>query len=287
MNLYLDCIPCLIRQTIDASTSVTDDPAVHEKMLKEVLLWCSKVDFSTSAPVMASRIHRRLRELTGIEDPYAEIKAEQNRLAMQLLSELEHDLETAEDPLQLSVRLAIAGNIIDLGAKGTVEKEDIHDSINRALQRDVDGDFELFRSELEKADKILYLADNAGEIVFDRLLIERLPMEKVILAVRGKPVINDVTVKDAEQCGLTDIVKVIDNGSDAPGTVLSECSDEFRRIFDEADVIISKGQGNYETLSDVDANIFFLFKVKCKLVAEQSGMEIGSQVLMRTGGQPA
>jgi len=282
VRLYLDCIPCLLRQTLDSSRAVTDDPAVHEKMLREVLAWCAGVDLSDSAPVIASRIHRRLRELSGVEDPYKEAKAEQNRMAIALLPELEHELEVADDPLGLSVRLAIAGNIIDLGVKGSVEKPDVHESVRRALECGVDGDFEAFRAAVESAESILYLADNAGEIVFDRLLLERLPKSKVTLAVRGYPVINDVTMADAEFCGLTELVKVVDNGSDAPGTVLDECSAEFRKIFSNADLIISKGQGNFETLSDVDANIFFLFKVKCPLVAEQTGMTIGSQVLMRT-----
>ena len=282
MKLYLDCIPCLIRQTLDSSRSVSDDPDVHEKMMREVLAWCAEVDLSNSAPVVASRIHRRLRELSGVADPYKEAKEEQNRMAMALLPELEKELDAADDSLELSARLAIAGNIIDLGVKGSVEKPDVHESVRKALECEVDGDFEAFRSAVESAGSILYLADNAGEIVLDRLLLERLPREKLTLAVRGYPVINDVTMADAEFCGLTDLVKVVDNGSDAPGTVLEECSAEFRELFESADMIISKGQGNFETLSDVDANIFFLFKVKCALVADQSGMKIGSQVLMHS-----
>lgn len=281
MNLFLDCIPCLLRQTLDSARAVTDDPVIHEKIMREVLAWCATVDLSESSPVISSRIHRRLRELTGVDDPFAEAKAEQNQMALNLLPQVEKALAEADDPLELSVRLAIAGNIIDLGVKGSVEKEDVHDSIRKALECGVDGDFEEFRAAVESAESILYLADNAGEIVFDRLLLERLPREKITLAVRGRPVLNDVTMSDAIQCGLPELVKVIDNGSDAPGTVLSECSAEFRELFANADMIISKGQGNYETLSKVDANIFFLFKVKCEMVAVQSGLKMASQVLMR------
>lgn len=285
MKLFLDCIPCLLRQTLDSSRAVTDDPVIHEKILREVLAWCATVDLSQSSPVIASRIHRRLRELSGVDDPYAEAKAEQNRMAMNLLPQVEQALAEADDPLELSVRLAIAGNIIDLGVKGSVEKTDVHESIRKALECGVDGDFEEFRAAVERAESILYLADNAGEIVFDRLLLEQLPREKITLAVRGRPVINDVTMADAIQCGITELVRVIDNGSDAPGTVLPECSVEFRELFAAADLIISKGQGNFETLNEVDANIFFLFKVKCPMVAEQSGMEMGSQVLMHQARQ--
>ncbi|MFA7174290.1 MAG: ARMT1-like domain-containing protein [Kiritimatiellia bacterium] len=285
MKLFLDCIPCLLRQTLDSSRAVTDDPAIHEKILREVLAWCATVDLSESSPVIASRIHRRLRELSGVDDPYAEAKAAQNQMALKLMPQVEQALAEADDPLELSVRLAIAGNIIDLGVKGSIEKADVHESIRKALESGVDGDFEEFRAAVERAESILYLADNAGEIVFDRLLLERLPREKITLAVRGYPVINDVTMADAIQCKITELVKVVDNGSDAPGTVLSECSAEFREIFAAADLIISKGQGNFETLNEVEANIFFLFKVKCPMVAEQSGMKIGSQVLMHQSRQ--
>jgi len=134
------------------------------------------------------------------------------------------------------------------------------------------------------AKSILYLADNAGEIVFDRLLIEQLPRERVTVAVRGAPILNDVTWVDATTVGVDTLVKVIDNGSDAPGTVLADCSDAFQKQFAEADLIISKGQGNFETLSDSPENIFFLFKAKCPVVADQVGCPVGTQVLHHCKG---
>jgi len=133
MKLFLDCIPCLLRQTLDSSRAVTDDPAIHEKILREVLAWCATVDLSESSPVIASRIHRRLRELSGVDDPYAEAKAAQNQMALKLMPQVEQALAEADDPLELSVRLAIAGNIIDLGVKGSIEKADVHESIRKAL----------------------------------------------------------------------------------------------------------------------------------------------------------
>jgi uncharacterized protein with ATP-grasp and redox domains len=145
------------------------------------------------------------------------------------------------------------------------------------------GDIEAFRKRAASAADILYLADNAGEIVLDRLLIESLGPERVTVAVRGHPVINDATLEDARTAGLTDLVTVLANGSATPGTVLDGCSDEFRQRFERADLVISKGQGNYETLNEVARDIFFLFKVKCPVVAKMTRLPLGAQALVGPG----
>ena len=273
-----------MRQALDAARVVSSDSDVHEKILREVLVWASEMDMSKPSPVLAQLIHRRLNQLTGVEDPYRAAKDAQNQMAMDMMPKLKALVDASADPLALSVRLAIAGNIIDLGVKGSVGKPDLHASIEKALSGEFDGDVEDFKAVVETAESILYLADNAGEIVFDRLLIEHLPLDKVTLAVRGRPVINDVTMVDAVSTGLTELVTVIDNGSDAPGTVLDDCNRAFRDKFESADLIISKGQGNFETLSDISANVYFLFQVKCPLVAEQAQRVTGSHVLMRSKG---
>jgi hypothetical protein len=141
---------------------------------------------------------------------------------------------------------------------------------------------DIFKNAVNNANKVLYLADNAGEIIFDRFLIEQIGVDKITLAVKGSPVINDATIDDAKAAGLTEIVKVIDNGDDAPGTILETCSDEFRQYFENADMIISKGQGNYETLSRINKNIFFILKAKCPVIARDIGCEIGHMILQRT-----
>ena len=281
MQTFLDCVPCLLRQSLEAARFNSDDVAVHEQILKEVSGWLSEMDMSVPAPVMAASIHKRLREITGNDDPYRKIKDEQNELALAILDDLEGEVSTAEDPVSLAVRLAIAGNIIDLGVKGQLTKEDVHDSVQKALNHQLVGDIAVFKEEVEKAEKILYLADNAGEIVFDRLLLERLPREKITLAVRGEPIINDVTMEDAQKVGLTEIVTVISNGAGVPGTMLERCSEEFKKLFAEADLIISKGQGNFETLFGVEANIIFLFQVKCELVTKLAKAPLGSHMLLK------
>jgi len=140
---------------------------------------------------------------------------------------------------------------------------------------------EAFQAAVNSAKKILYLGDNTGEIVFDRLLIEQLSPDRVTYVVRGAPVINDATMIDAENTGMTKMVRVIENGTDAPGTILSICSDNFLEYFNSTDLIISKGQGNYETLSEEDKNIFFLFKAKCRIAARDAGCELGDIVVLK------
>ena len=191
-------------------------------------------------------------------------------------------MAVSKDPLETAVRLAIAGNIIDCGANGNLAEIAITEGIEHALTDALKGPLAELDMALNQADEILYLADNAGEIFFDRLLIELMPLEKVTVAVRGSPIINDATITDAEEAGLTDLVTVIDNGSDGPGTILEDCSEDFRARFDQADLIVAKGQGNYETLSDADKDIFFVLKAKCPVIAKHLGCDVGSLVLRRT-----
>jgi hypothetical protein len=284
MKTFIDCLPCLLRTALEAARLATGDPAVRERVTRDLLRWFSEMDMDGSPPVMAQRIHRRLRELTGVEDPYREAKDRQNQMALHFLRDLEAGLEDAADPLATAVQLAIAANIIDLGAKTAIPEEEVQSALARAVGEPVVGDLEAFRGAVARARRILYLADNAGEIVFDRLLVEQLSPARVTLVVRGKPVLNDVTLEDARVAGLHEIVEVIDNGSDAPGTVLADCSREFVRRFTGADLIVAKGQGNFETLNDEPGNIFFLFKAKCPVVADQIGLPVGTHVLARGKG---
>jgi uncharacterized protein with ATP-grasp and redox domains len=281
MKTYYDCIPCLLRQSLDAVRSATTDEAIHERILREMLQFASQMDLRRSPAAMAQHIHRRVREMTGGNDPYREIKEHQNRLAWELYEQLQGRIRQSADPLAMAVRLAIAGNIIDLGAKSGLDESQIRREIAASLDAPFVGDVRSFAEAIAASDKILYLTDNAGEIIFDRLLIERLPREKVTVAVKGGPVINDATMVDAEAAKLTDLVNVMDNGSDAPGTILEDCSARFRRHFAEADLIIAKGQGNFETLwggSD-HGNIYFLLRIKCEIVARDLGVPVGRMVL--------
>jgi len=282
MKTFFDCIPCFVRQALDSVRLVTDDESIHERLLREVLREAGKMDLRQSPPEMGQHIHRLIRELTGERDPYRRIKERFNRLALDLYPELEARLQSSTDPMATAVRLAIAGNVIDFGVNSHLNEAHVHQAIEQALTTPFDGDVETFAAAVSDAEGILFLADNAGEIVFDRLLIEQMPPGKVTVTVKGSPVINDATMEDAETAGLTELVEVIDNGSDAPGTILEDCSEGFRRRFDKADLIIAKGQGNYETLSEVEKDIFFILKAKCPVIARHLGCQVDSMVLRRS-----
>jgi len=283
MKIFFFFVQCFVRQALDSARLATDDEQIHERVVREVLRLAADLDMSQSPPAIGQKIHRLIRELIGNNNPYYELKQQFNRLALRLCIELAERVRTSQDPLETAVRLAIAGNIIDLGVKTSIAESEIERIINDSLTADFDGQqIEDFRNAVSRAEKILYLADNAGEIVFDCLLIELLPYEKITVVVKGSPVINDATMEDAEFVGLTEMTEVIDNGSDGPGTILETCSQIFRDRFEDADLVIAKGQGNYETLSDVDKNVFFVLKAKCPVIARDLGCEVGEMILQKS-----
>ena len=245
------------------------------------------MDLAQCPPLIGQRIQRQLREVTGVVDPYQAAKDRFNRMALDMLGELAVRVREAPDPLAMALRLAIAGNVIDLGVDGGVTEDQARQAVAGALDEPFHGDVDAFRQAAADAGSILYLADNAGEIVLDRLLIEQLLPERVAVAVRGQAVLNDATMADGEATGLCDLVEVIDNGSDAPATVLSDCSEDFRRRFAQADLVIAKGQGNFETLSDEAADIYFLLKVKCPVIAGHVGLPVGTHVATRWEAAPS
>jgi len=282
MQIYLDCIPCFLRQALDSVRLATDDEKIQEQVVREVLRLASDLDMSQSPPAIGQQIHRLIRKLVGENDPYRKIKKRFNNLALKLYPELKERVNTSEDPFVTAIRLAIAGNIIDFGVNSSLEESHVKETISDSLNGYLDPkQIQSFKDAVTEAEKILYLADNAGEVVFDRLLIEQLPCEKVTAVVKGKPVINDATMEDVELAGLSEIVEAIDNGSDAPGTILGSCSQRFRERFEDADLVVAKGQGNYETLSDVEKNIFFILKAKCPVIARDLGCEVGEMILRR------
>lgn len=279
MKMSLDCVPCFVRQAADAvKMSVLSDED-RKSLMHNVLQWLGDVDLNQTPPAAAQMIHRRLRELLSTDDPYRESKDRQNEMAAALIPAIRKYIELSSDPLVMAVRYAITGNIIDLGAKNRIGYAEIYEELQNASMQPIFGNIEAFRRVILKAKTILYLTDNAGEIFFDGLLIEQLKGACVTLAVRGAPVINDATRSDAQAAGLDNIAEIIDNGSDAPGTILGDCNNEFRRHFHEADMVIAKGQGNFESLSDESREIFFLFKTKCPVISRHSGFCLGTYVL--------
>jgi len=283
MITTLDCIPCLLRQTLEAARFCTSSNELQADILKKILHVIAEADIAQSPPQVARELHRQLKSLTGIDDPYRNIKDQFNSLAISMLETLTEEINRAPEPLIATIKLSIAGNVIDCGATTGISETEVHTAISRSCSAPLAGDVEEFLQAVEGAEKILYIADNAGEIVFDRLLIEKLGADRITLAVRGFPVINDATIIDARAAGLDKIVPVVENGTDVPGTIIEECSDEFRKCFQEADLIIAKGQGNYETLCDEKRkNIFFLLKIKCPLIADHTGYPTGTHTILKS-----
>lgn len=239
-----------------------------------------KMDRNISPPEAARELHRIFRKYTGLNDLYADVKREFNAYILSIIKEIEITAKSSQNPFSTFILLAIAGNVIDFGHNSNLKKEDVSCVINSCFnQKLYPLAVEKMRKAVQGVRRILYLGDNAGEIVFDKIFIRHLPAEKIIYAVRGRPILNDATMEDARQVGMEDVVRVIDNGSDTPGTILNDCSKEFVRTFNEADLIISKGQGNYETLNETDKPIFFLLKVKCETIAQEIGEPVGSYIL--------
>ncbi len=267
-----------MRQAAEAITLGVPDPFQQVRILRKTLHDLAELEWQGSPPEVASQLHRIIRNRTGCPDPYRCLKERMNRLALDALPECRQFIAAARDPRQALIRLVVAANWLDCGVPNAIDSERLPPCLANLWDQPMVGDPEELFHAAAQANRILFLADNAGEIIFDRLLIEALPMSKITVAVRGKPVLNDALREDAALAGITALVSVIDNGSDAPGTVLADCSAEFRAHFRRADLIIAKGQGNYETLSEVHAPIFFLFSVKCRLVARQFGHPTGTLV---------
>ncbi|HHF52593.1 MAG: DUF89 family protein [Candidatus Aminicenantes bacterium] len=277
MKAYLDCYPCFFVQTLNTMRLITSDEEEIWKVLKAVSSFLPSLSFDATPPEIGREVYRIISDMTGVEDPYREVKKRCTQQALDLYPDVKEKVKKAGNSLLAAARAAVAGNIIDFGAQAEF---DIKKDLDRILKQDFAvNDFERFARMVKKSKKAVYLADNAGETVFDRVLIEEMAVP-VVYAVRDKPVINDAVIEDAVEAGIDRVAQIISSGSDAPGTILGCCSDDFRDILKSADLIISKGQGNYEALSEVQGPIFFLLKSKCPVIAKDIGVPEGSIILM-------
>ncbi len=287
MKTYLNCYACFLRQALDAARLTGADEAQQRAVLDRVLDLLQTVDPFTLPPQIGDRVHRVVRQVVGHGDPYQSMKQASTRRALDLYPRMVDLVAEAEEPLEVAVRLSIAGNIMDAGPD---RGYDLWETVERVLaQPFAVDDGGAFRAALAEVDQVLYLADNTGETVFDRVLIETLDAP-VIYAVKGGPTLNDATREDARAAGLDRVAEIVDTGVDAPGTILRHaahdgraCSVEFQRLYDEAELVIAKGQANYETLSEEGPKVFFLLQVKCPIIARDAGAPVGS-ILLKQGG---
>ena len=287
MKASFDCIPCMVKQTIDAVRIGVDDEKMQREAINNTLKYLQEADLELSPPELGKNIYRIIRETTGITDLYGEEKFRFNRFVLDNYNLLKKIVYLSDDPVYLAAKLSIAGNQFRF-QKGNADVQlrdmlaDIH-KISFAID-----DYSQFLDDILKTKNILYLADNAGEIVFDKLFIEVLKKfypergHEFTVVVRGAPIINDATMKDAEMIDLDDVASVIDNGDNAPATLLHQVSDHMRAIYDSAELVISKGQGNFESLNEEDKKIYFLFSVKCPVISKELNAPEGGLVLMHS-----
>lgn len=247
------------------------------KMIKEI----SDIDLSNSySPEITRDIMRMLEKESEIYDPYEKEKQDSNRYLLNKYDEFKKLINESDDKFDTALRLAIAGNIIDFGP---TNQFDVDGTIERVLKSPFAIDDSLpLKNEIKKAKSILYLADNCGEIVMDKLFLETIAHHNVTFAVREKPVLNDATPKEATEIGIPEVAKLISNGDDCPSTLLHRASKEFLEVYRSADVIISKGMGNFEGLMDEsDLRLFYLLMIKCPVIGKMIGAEKGNFVVKR------
>lgn len=298
MKTSLDCLPCLLRQVLLTSRLTGAAESVQKKTIDAALALLADINHRLSPPENAVYLYRMISELTGCPDPYRRLKDLSTTRAMALRPMAETAIGAHPTPFLAALKFAAAGNIIDYGSH--------HDfDLDKTLSSCLDQTFAVddsgqLRQDLARAKTVLYLADNCGELIFDGLLIQQLG-KKTWLAVKEHPVINDATAEDALASGLHSHATIVTNGTDCPGTPLSQCTPEFLHLFHSADIVISKGQGNFETLSreaafhpeqtttppiDIPAGtrqVYFLLTVKCPVVATHINHSQAGRAVVRQG----
>ena len=276
MKTYRDCYPCFLREALEAARMAGASQEQQRAVLARVLDLLRHIAPSITPPEIGDQVHRIVREDVGNGDPYRVAKDASTRQALALYPRMKSLVVDANDPLEVAIRLSVAGNIIDLGP---AREYDLWDTVERVLGQPfaIDNGAAL-RQALSSAGQVLYLADNAGETVFDRLLVETLEVP-VVYAVKGGAILNDATREDALAAGLGEVAEIVSTGSDAPGTILDRCSEEFRQLYDQAELVIAKGQANYETLSEEGPKLFSLLQTKCPVIAHDVGVPVRSIVL--------
>ena len=287
MRYSMECLPCLLNQGIRVARLYLENEEEQRILLKSIIAEIAVMDHNASAPYIAHKVHRALKEALQNPDPYQKEKLYYNQEMLKLEDDFSQLAETAIDPLDVALKLAAAGNIIDFGPGYDLSRDNVLKTIKESMEKDYSQEvFISLASALKDANKLLYLGDNAGEIVFDKIFIRTIkecyPHLQIDFATRGTPIMNDVTEEDAYMVGIDTYANIINNGTDIPGTILEHCSDSFVNVFNEADVIISKGQGNFESLyGNGYNNLYYIFLCKCDLFMDRFGARQNDLVLMK------
>jgi len=289
MDWRPDCSICFFNQMLALARKCSIKGDDLKNFLKDVGRLFSEVRLDESPPEFAIKAYSLIEKYTGIKDPYREEKKKSNELALETYTQVKAKIVACENPLLMALFIAIAGNIIDYGVRYDV---DVLEEINAILDIETQEIGSVYFKEKEflekltKAKSILYIADNCGEIVFDKIFIEEIlakfPDKNITVAVRSGPIINDATEIEAKEIGLDKICRVITTGIQAPGVILDMASEEFSEAYYKSDLVIAKGQGNFEAMSETGREVFFLFIAKCEVVADVINCPIGHILLINT-----
>lgn len=284
MKIHDKCLPCVVNQVIKVANITGVDK--KEELFREVFNYFSKMDFEITTPEIIGEIFGMIKKHTNNPDPYKETRNYYNKLFLKLLPEFEKKLQQTENPFQLAVRYAIVGNIIDFNPIHNTLLEDIFEYFEKMEQLELAiDDSKALIEDITNSNILLYLGDNCGEICMDKILLKKIkemnPDIKILFGVRGKPVVNDSIAEDAYAVGIDEYAEVIDNGDGSLGTVLSRTSAEFKEVYKKADLIIAKGQANYECLSEENKNIYFLLMTKCDVIANDIGAPEKKMICMK------
>ena len=290
METYLECIPCFFKQGIESAKILGAGRKIQKQIVDRISGVIPSFPLEASPPEMGKIVHDIIKEILGREDPYLELKKKSNQLALAIYEKLRKKVRNSADRLLTGLELSTAGNIIDYGANhGVQPAKEVLKILERKIGVQDEKKFQYaeFKNKLKNSSMVLFLGDNAGEIVFDRLFIEEIknlyPSKKIVYAVRETPVINDITAEDAFFVGMDKVADIVSSGSVIPGTLLSMCSERFVDLFNKADMVISKGQGNFETLygANNSPDLFFLLTVKCGVVGKKFNAEPGDIILKK------
>ena len=280
--MYLDkeCVGCIIDQSLRVAKTINADKNLTSKIYQHVTELSKNFSFTLSPPEVATPVYQDMSKLAQKIDLYKEVKQLSTQKAKSYIPYLQNYLKNSKNIFFDATKIAVAGNVIDLA---TPTHFDLHDELNKIFDTNfaIDNTDILFK-KLQNAKIVVYLADNAGEHIFDKLYIQTLlslfPNLNIYYLTRDKPIINDITYNEVLEDGFNNICNLVNSGVSSPGFLPNIANKESIDLYTKADVIISKGMGNYETLSEEKRDIFFLLKVKCSVVAKSLSLNVGDIV---------
>jgi uncharacterized protein with ATP-grasp and redox domains len=279
-----ECLNCFVSQIDKMSNSIGKTEEEKKELFLNALNFLSGIkDFNVPPPEVARQLYKFIRASTGVYDPYKEIKSSTNETALQVINDI---LDSCPQPVMEDfIKFSVAGNIIDFGVGKNRTEYSVEKLTEIVLNINLDiNDSKIFTDSLNSAETLLYILDNSGEVIFDKYFISHIKNQyehlKIFIAARNDCIINDITVKDAEELGMGDLGEIVSTGYNGPGVYLGSCSEQFLKLFENADIIVSKGQGNFETLWGCRQNIFYALKIKCNHVAKATGFNLNANLFI-------